>query len=131
MENKPVGRQKQAEAVKRSTVSRTLPQLHTPAHTYNHEEDRDAIDGPGPFLGVRMHEEHYDRSKDEEEHIAELQEKQKTGWLDKNRAGTPVHLEVTHGGSTIWAVQERTNEPGFVHHSNVNFPEHLPDFSLL
>lgn len=70
---------------RRGAVSRTLSQIHTPAHTYDHEEDRDAVDGPGPFLGIRMHEEHYDRSKDEEEHIAKLQEKQEAGWLDENR----------------------------------------------
>lgn len=43
--------------------------------TYDHEEDTEGINGAGAFLGIRVHQEHHERPKDEEGDIAELEKR--------------------------------------------------------
>lgn len=56
-----------------------LPALLAPLSqappTYDHEEETEAINGAGAFLGIRVHQEHHERPKDEEGDIAELEKR--------------------------------------------------------
>lgn len=76
---------RQRQVVREVFLPTSLAPRSQASPTYDHEEDTEGINGAGAFLGIRVHQEHHERPKDEEGDIAEL-EKRRT-WGEGIRQG--------------------------------------------